>query len=245
MDLVNTATQGSKRGSKHAHTDSAGPLLWDFTVMSLRPVTKALTYTHANEHAQHLVIHTGTGTTFCLIAAGHLYSLNTLTQKERVLLSEGAEVLRNLTFLFLSLLFFSESNITVSLSANSSEVLEGDVIQLTCLIQVTTGPLSVSWQWTDKEGTEPAQEVASVDRDGTVWHSPIYKERSSYGEIRVEKSGSDTFTLSVYNALPGDEGQYGCTATEWIQAGTEPELSWEKIGEKSATKTINVKTVGE
>lgn len=136
-----------------------------------------------------------------------------------------------------------KSNITVSLSANSSEVLEGDVIQLTCLIQVTTGPLSVSWQWTDKDGTEPAQEVASVDRDGTVWHSPVYRERSSYGEIRVEKSGSDTFTLSVYNALPGDEGQYGCMATEWIQAGTEPELSWEKIGEKSATKTVNVKTV--
>ncbi|XP_034549693.1 LOW QUALITY PROTEIN: immunoglobulin superfamily member 3-like [Notolabrus celidotus] len=136
-----------------------------------------------------------------------------------------------------------KSNITVSLSSNSSEILEGDVIQLTCLIQTTTGPLSVSWQWTDKQGTEPAQEVASVDREGTVWHSLVYRERSSFGEIRVEKMGADTFTLSLYNALPGDEGQYGCTATEWIQAGTEPELTWEKIGEKSATKTLTVKTV--
>ncbi|XP_060909017.1 immunoglobulin superfamily member 3 [Labrus mixtus] len=136
-----------------------------------------------------------------------------------------------------------KSNITVSLSANSSEVLEGDVIQLTCSIQTASGPLSVSWQWTDKQGTGPPQEVASVDRDGTVWHSPVYRERSSYGEIRVEKVGADTFTLSVYNALPGDEGQYGCTATEWIQAGTEPELNWQKIGEKSATMTVSVKTV--
>lgn len=136
-----------------------------------------------------------------------------------------------------------KSNITVALSSNSSEVIEGDVIQLTCSVHSTTGPLSVVWQWTDKQATGPAQEVASVDRDGTVWHSPAYRERSSYGEIRVEKVRGDAFSLSLYNSLPGDEGQYRCTATEWLQTGTEPELNWEKIGEKSATKTVTVKTV--
>ncbi|KAL7385687.1 hypothetical protein ABVT39_026530 [Epinephelus coioides] len=136
-----------------------------------------------------------------------------------------------------------KSNITVSLSSNSSEVLEGDVIQLTCSVHSTTGPLSVVWQWTDKQATGPAQEVASVDRDGTVWHSPSYRERSSYGEIRVEKVRADAFSLSLYNALPEDEGQYRCTATEWLQSGTEPELTWEKIGERAATKTVTVKTV--
>lgn len=141
--------------------------------------------------------------------------------------------------------FLSESNITVSLSSNSSEVLEGDVIQLTCSVHSTTGPLSVVWQWTDKQATGPAQEVASVDRDGTVWHSPSYRERSSYGEIRVEKVRADAFSLSLYNALPEDEGQYRCTATEWLQSGTEPELTWEKIGERAATKTVTVKTVGK
>ncbi|XP_031725238.1 immunoglobulin superfamily member 3, partial [Anarrhichthys ocellatus] len=147
-----------------------------------------------------------------------------------------------------------KSNITVSLSSNSSEALEGDVIQLTCSVQSTTGPLSVAWQWTDKQATGPSLEVAEVeevvevasfDRDGTVWHSPSYSERSSYGEIRVEKVRADMFSLSLYNALPGDEGQYRCTATEWLQTGTEPELNWEKIGEKSATKTVTVKTVGK
>ncbi|XP_040913711.1 immunoglobulin superfamily member 3-like [Toxotes jaculatrix] len=136
-----------------------------------------------------------------------------------------------------------KSNITVSLTSNSSEVLEGDVIQLICSVQSTTGPLSVVWQWADKQATGPAQEVASLDRDGMVWHSPTYRERSSYGEIRVEKVRADTFSLSLYNALPGDEGQYRCTATEWLQTSTEPELNWEKIGEKSATKTVTVKTV--
>lgn len=136
-----------------------------------------------------------------------------------------------------------KSNITVALSSNSSEVLEGDVIQLTCSVHSTAGPLSVVWQWIDKQASEPVQEVASMDRDGTVWHSPAYRERSSYGEIRVEKTRDDTFSLSLYNALPGDEGQYRCTATEWLQTDAEPELNWEKIGEKSATKTITVKTV--
>lgn len=133
----------------------------------------------------------------------------------------------------------------MSLFSNSSEVLEGDGIHLTCLVQSTTGPLSVVWLWTDKQVTGPAQELVSVDRDGTVRYSPTYKERSSYGEIRVEKVRADTFSLSLYNALPGDEGQYQCIVTEWFQAGTEPELSWEKIGEKSATKSVTVKTVGK
>ncbi|KAF7215714.1 immunoglobulin superfamily member 3 [Nothobranchius furzeri] len=136
-----------------------------------------------------------------------------------------------------------KSNITASLSTNSSEVLEGDPIQLTCTVRFTTGPLSVVWQLISKQETEPIQEVASVDQDGAIIHGPTYKERSSYGDIRVEKLRADTFTLSIYNALPGDEGQYYCTATEWFQIGSEPELNWEKMGESSANRTINVKTV--
>lgn len=139
---------------------------------------------------------------------------------------------------------FSESNITVSLSSNSSEVLEGDPIQLTCSLQSTTGPLSVVWQWMDKQAAGPFQEVASVDREGSVFHGPAYRERSSYGEVRVEKVRPDTFTLSLYNALPEDEGQYHCTATEWLRTGGEQELNWEKIGEVSDARTITVKTVG-
>ncbi|XP_071210983.1 immunoglobulin superfamily member 3-like isoform X2 [Salvelinus alpinus] len=136
-----------------------------------------------------------------------------------------------------------KSNVTVSLSSNSSEVQEGDVVQLTCSIHSTTGPLSVAWQWSEKQGSTPPQNLASVDRDGTVRPGPGYRERSSYGEIRVERVQEDIYTLSLYNALPGDEGLFRCTATEWVEAGTESEQSWEKIGEKSATKAITVKTV--
>ncbi|XP_028291241.1 immunoglobulin superfamily member 3 [Gouania willdenowi] len=136
-----------------------------------------------------------------------------------------------------------KSNITVTLASNASEVLEGNAIQLICSVQSATGPVSVVWQWTDKDAAEMTQEVASVDRDGTVRHSPFYRERSSYGEIRVEKLQMDTFSLSLYNSLPGDEGEYQCVATEWHQNGTEPELSWAKMEEKSASKTVTIKTV--
>ncbi|XP_061827169.1 immunoglobulin superfamily member 3 isoform X1 [Nerophis lumbriciformis] len=136
-----------------------------------------------------------------------------------------------------------KSNITVLLSSNSSEVLEGNMVQMTCLVHSTTGPLSVVWQVTDKQGDGLALELASLDRDGTVRHSDAYKERASYGDIRVERLGADTFMLSVYNALPDDEGLYVCTVTEWFKTGTEPEHTWGKIGEKSATETITVKTV--
>lgn len=133
----------------------------------------------------------------------------------------------------------------MTLSSNASDVLEGDAIQLICSVESTTGPVSVVWQWTDKQGAGSPQEVASVARDGTVLHGPAYRERSVYGEIRVEKVRGDTFSLSLYNALPGDEGQYRCTATEWLLTGTEPELNWKNIGDKSATKTVTVKTVGK
>lgn len=136
-----------------------------------------------------------------------------------------------------------KSNITVTMSTNTSDVLEGDVIQLTCLVQTTTGPLTVAWHRQDSDGTTAPEEVAMMDRDGAVWHSPGYRDRASYGFIRVEKTQGGTFTLSIHDSLPGDEGRYSCVATEWQQTGSELEINWEKIGEQSDAKTISVKTV--
>uniref|UniRef100_A0A8C1L509 Immunoglobulin superfamily member 3 n=1 Tax=Cyprinus carpio TaxID=7962 RepID=A0A8C1L509_CYPCA len=135
------------------------------------------------------------------------------------------------------------SNITVSLSSNTSEIMEGETVQLTCVVSSTVGPLSVSWQWTDKEGAGPAVNVASVDREGMVTPGPTFRERSTFGEIRVERVRPDTFTLFLYNAFPTDEGQYRCSATEWSPSGTAPDWIWQQIGEDSATKTVTVKSV--
>lgn len=137
------------------------------------------------------------------------------------------------------------SNITVSLSSNTSEIMEGETVQLTCVVSSTVGPVVVAWTWTDKEGTGSAVNVASVDREGTVTPGPSFRERSSFGEIRVERVRPDTFTLSLYNAFPMDEGQYRCSATEWSLSGTAPDWIWQQIGDESATKTVTVKSVGK
>ncbi|XP_015219860.2 immunoglobulin superfamily member 3 [Lepisosteus oculatus] len=133
------------------------------------------------------------------------------------------------------------SNITVSVSSNSTNVIEGDAIHFTCSVRSTVdkeGSLSFSWQLVDKQGS--TQDIAAVDQIGTVRPGPSYRERSSYGEIRVERVRSDTFTLSVYNTLPKDEGQYKCGVAEWV---SRPDGSWEKIGEKSAGKLVTVTAV--
>ncbi|XP_023691597.2 immunoglobulin superfamily member 3-like [Paramormyrops kingsleyae] len=135
------------------------------------------------------------------------------------------------------------SNMTVFLVGNSTEVLEGEPVQLTCSVRALTdktGSVSVTWQWMGRKGTAVTQDVVTIDREGTVRLGPAYRERSTYGEIRAERVRADTFTLQLYNSVPGDEGQYKCVAMEWIQAS---DLTWEKIGERSASKPITIKTV--
>ncbi|KPP68567.1 immunoglobulin superfamily member 3-like, partial [Scleropages formosus] len=132
------------------------------------------------------------------------------------------------------------SNMTVSLSSNSTEVEEGRTIQLTCeahsVLDKATG-LSVTWRWADGKGGAK-QDLAALDGEGVAKPGPAYSERAAYGEIRVERIGPSAFLLAVHNSVPGDEGQYECAVSEWVQ-GTN--RSWEKMGEKSATKSMSVK----
>ena len=269
--LGQQATQGSEGESQPTRANSPGPLLWLSLWCARGRLQTALQSSSHTHTSLHTIVETHLHNSVLCYTRGNMLNnlLYRLWPPER---SECFNTERVIFILFIDFWIqreeelqfwrisshFScspvslslcpslpESNITIALSINSSEVLEGDAIQLTCSVQSTTGPLSVVWHWTDKQANVPPEEVASVDRDGTVWHSPAYRERSSYGEIHVEKMRADTFLLSLYNALPGDEGQYRCVATEWFQTGTEPELTWEKIGEKSATKTVSVKTVGK
>ncbi|KAG7331323.1 hypothetical protein KOW79_005292 [Hemibagrus wyckioides] len=135
------------------------------------------------------------------------------------------------------------SNISVSLTSNSSEVMEGENIHLTCSVHSTVGALSIVWQWADKDGSAPAVDLASVDRYGTIQPGSSFLERHSYGEVHAERIRSDTFTLALNNAFPTDEGEYRCSATEWIQSGSAPDWEWQQIGESTATTAITVRSV--
>uniref|UniRef100_A0A4W4H5Z5 Immunoglobulin superfamily member 3 n=1 Tax=Electrophorus electricus TaxID=8005 RepID=A0A4W4H5Z5_ELEEL len=135
------------------------------------------------------------------------------------------------------------SNVSVSLSTDSSEVMEGERVLLICSVSSTLGALSILWQWTNRDGTGVAVDIASVDRDGTAHPGPAYLERHSYGHVHMERVRSDAFTLALRDAFPADEGQYRCSATSWLQGGGAPDGSWQPIGEGSATRVITVKSV--
>ncbi|KAG5851558.1 hypothetical protein ANANG_G00052950 [Anguilla anguilla] len=113
-----------------------------------------------------------------------------------------------------------KSNISVLLFSNSSEVQEGDPLALSCSVRGRrTGGGSVrdvgvgGWAWRE------AQELASVDRDGTVRAGPSYRERSSYG------------------------GRRGTVPLHRHRVAAAPLLAWEKIGQKTGTKTLTVRAI--
>uniref|UniRef100_A0A3B3RGZ1 Immunoglobulin superfamily member 3 n=1 Tax=Paramormyrops kingsleyae TaxID=1676925 RepID=A0A3B3RGZ1_9TELE len=125
------------------------------------------------------------------------------------------------------------SNLTVSLISNSTDIEESGTIQLMCEIQSISGKvagLSVTWRRLDRNGSTE-QHIAALDQEGVVKLSPAYSDRAAYGGIRAERTDIDTFSLSIYNALPSDEGQYECEVTEWLPG---PNNTWDSIGEKTA-----------
>ncbi|KAL4597533.1 immunoglobulin superfamily member 3-like [Arapaima gigas] len=134
------------------------------------------------------------------------------------------------------------SNLTVTFSSNSTVVEEGKTIQLTCeagSVSERAARLSVTWRLVDEKGGAE-QNVAVLDGEGVAQLGPSCSERAAYGEIRVERTEANSFLLAIYRSLPGDEGRYQCTVSEWVQ-GTD--RTWQKIGERSATRSVAVKTV--
>uniref|UniRef100_A0A3B3RGR1 Immunoglobulin superfamily member 3 n=1 Tax=Paramormyrops kingsleyae TaxID=1676925 RepID=A0A3B3RGR1_9TELE len=131
------------------------------------------------------------------------------------------------------------SNLTVSLISNSTDIEESGTIQLMCEIQSISGKvagLSVTWRRLDRNGSTE-QHIAALDQEGVVKLSPAYSDRAAYGGIRAERTDIDTFSLSIYNALPSDEGQYECEVTEWLPG---PNNTWDSIGEKTAATYVMV-----
>lgn len=100
--------------------------------------------------------------------------------------------------------------------------------------------LSVTWRWLDSKGSTE-QHIAALDQEGVVKLSLAYSNRAAYGGIRAERTDIDTFSLSIYNTLPSDEGQYECEVTEWLPG---PNSTWESIGEKTAVTHVMVRSKG-
>ncbi|NP_001088456.1 immunoglobulin superfamily member 3 isoform X1 [Xenopus laevis] len=130
------------------------------------------------------------------------------------------------------------TSLTVTVTANSSSVLEGVRLSLTCSVASLAGPqsrISASWHLQDKQGRQ--REVVRQDRDGVTWAGEQYRERLGTGELRLIRSGSDTFSLELEGSQRTDTGSYECRVAEWVPA-TDGE--WQLLGERSAQANVDI-----
>ncbi|KAM9321597.1 immunoglobulin superfamily member 3 [Gastrophryne carolinensis] len=131
------------------------------------------------------------------------------------------------------------TSLSVTVAANSSSILEGARISLTCSVASLAGPhsrVSASWHLTDKQGRQ--QEVIRQDRDGVTWAGgQAYREWAGAGGLQMVRTGSDTFTLDLEGAQRQDAGLYECRVAEWVPAS---EGEWQMLGERAAQTNVEV-----
>ncbi|XP_063301953.1 immunoglobulin superfamily member 3 [Pelobates fuscus] len=130
------------------------------------------------------------------------------------------------------------TSLTVTVTANSSSVLEGARIFLTCSVASLSGPhsrISASWHLLDKQNRQ--REVIRQERDGVMWASELYRERSASGGLRMVRTGSDIFTLELESSQRSDSGSYECRVAEWVSVA---EGEWQMLGERAAQSSVEV-----
>lgn len=130
------------------------------------------------------------------------------------------------------------TSLTVTVVANSSSVLEGSRISLTCSVASLAGPhsrISASWHLLDKQNRQ--REVIRQDRDGVTWAGQTYREQAGSGGLQMVRTGSDIFTLDMEGSQRQDAGSYECRVAEWVPAG---DGEWQMLGERFAQTVVDV-----
>lgn len=139
--------------------------------------------------------------------------------------------------------FITETNISVEVTTNATNILEGENLRFGCSVRTGFPPqnrLSVAWQLVDKQNRR--SDIVRLDRDGTIHPGPSYAERSSYGEIQMEQIRPGSFTLEIFNSLKADEGHYECRITEWTR---RVDGEWQMIGERHNGSAVSINALGE
>lgn len=139
--------------------------------------------------------------------------------------------------------FTAETNISIEVSNNATNVLEGESLRFGCTVRTGFRPqnrLSVTWQLVDKQNRR--SDIIQLDRDGTLRPGPSYVERSSYGGIQMEQIRPGSFTLEIFNSIKADEGHYECRITEWTR---RLDGEWQMIGERHNGSAVAITALGK
>ncbi|XP_051871288.1 immunoglobulin superfamily member 3-like [Pristis pectinata] len=132
-----------------------------------------------------------------------------------------------------------KSSLNVTVTSNTTKVLEGDMLKFVCNVHSLIrnhSRLSVTWQLINKRGQ--ARDIISMDQDGTQAMNTFYHKRGATGDLRLVKQWPGSFMLQLQNAAVSDDGEYICMVAEWI---TNVAGDWQRIGKQSA-RTVAVVT---
>ncbi|KAL4636329.1 immunoglobulin superfamily member 3 isoform X1 [Arapaima gigas] len=127
--------------------------------------------------------------------------------------------------------------LSVTSAAQSLTKVEGDMLQLTCEVTRQTyqhSHLSVGWFLRFPNHGTPPQDMVTLSRDFVLHAGGPYKQRFSSGDIRLDKTSSTAYKMTIYRLLPADQGLVYCEAAEWVQ---DPDQSWFPITRKQSEKT--------
>lgn len=132
--------------------------------------------------------------------------------------------------------------LNVAMTPQILKKVEGDRLELICTVAKATSQhthLSVAWHLSSGSDNK---EILSLSRDFVLSSEPSYRQRFTSGDLRMDKTGSTIYQMTIANLQPSDQGEIYCEAIEWIQ---DPDGSWKDITKKkSETTLVTVERLG-
>lgn len=116
--------------------------------------------------------------------------------------------------------------------AHPTEITEGNPLDIQC---IATRDLKqntyLSVTWSVRRGTAPPEDIVTLGPDGDHRVGSGYIQRHVDKGLLPQTMKGNIFSLVLTETRPSDEGQYTCTAREWVPEGG---ALWQPILEKSA-----------
>ncbi|XP_016086592.1 prostaglandin F2 receptor negative regulator [Sinocyclocheilus grahami] len=114
-----------------------------------------------------------------------------------------------------------------------SAVSEGESLELQCsATRGFTEHTFLSVTWSIRKGSSPVEEILTFGPDDKIKVGRNYTRRYTDGGFQLDLRGGGFYGLVLKRAKPSDQGEYVCTAQEWVRQGEEGR-NWHKILEKS------------
>uniref|UniRef100_A0A671R522 Prostaglandin F2 receptor negative regulator-like n=1 Tax=Sinocyclocheilus anshuiensis TaxID=1608454 RepID=A0A671R522_9TELE len=114
-----------------------------------------------------------------------------------------------------------------------SAVSEGESVELQCsATRGFTEHTFLSVTWSIRKGSSPVEEILTFGPDDKIKVGRSYTRRYTDGGFQLDLRGGGFYGLVLKRAKPSDQGEYVCTAQEWVRQGEEGR-NWRKILEKS------------